>query len=95
MPITKEDIQHIAKLARLELEPQEIDDFTCQFGNILSYIERLDQVNTDNILPMSHPIHMVNAFREDSILPSIPTEVALSNAPEKDEHAFIVPKIVG
>jgi aspartyl-tRNA(Asn)/glutamyl-tRNA(Gln) amidotransferase subunit C len=95
MGITKEDILHIAELARLELKPGEIEMFTTQFGNILSYMERLDQVPTDDILPMSHPIEMVNAFRKDEMVSSISAETALSNAPEKDENAFIVPKIVG
>ncbi|KPA12751.1 Glu-tRNAGln amidotransferase, C subunit [Candidatus Magnetomorum sp. HK-1] len=94
MAITNVEIQHIAELAKLELEPDEIEEFTNQFGNILSYIERLNQVDTDNILPMTHPIKMVNAFREDEVFSSIPTELALSNAPEKDEHSFIVPKVV-
>jgi len=95
MAITTEEILHIAELARLELAPQEIEMFTTQFGNILTYMERLEQVPTDHISPMSHPIEMVNAFREDLSMESIPTEIALSNAPEKDENAFIVPKIVG
>jgi aspartyl-tRNA(Asn)/glutamyl-tRNA(Gln) amidotransferase subunit C len=95
MPITKNDIRHIAELARLNLANEEIDTFTNQFGNILSYIERLNKVDTENVSPMSHPSQMINAFRDDIVVTSIPTEIALSNAPERDEYAFIVPKVVG
>jgi aspartyl-tRNA(Asn)/glutamyl-tRNA(Gln) amidotransferase subunit C len=95
MPITNKDIQHIAELARLNLETEEIETFTHQFGNILSYMERLNKVETDNVSPMSHPSQMINAFRDDKVVQSISTQKALSNAPERDENAFIVPKIVG
>jgi aspartyl-tRNA(Asn)/glutamyl-tRNA(Gln) amidotransferase subunit C len=95
MPITKKDIQHIAELARLNLANEEIEAFTHQFGNILSYMERLNHVDTDNVSPMSHPSQMINAFRDDIVMPSISNENALANAPESDENAFIVPKIVG
>jgi len=94
MSITNEEIKHIAELARLELSQDEIEEFTHQFGNILLYMESLNQVDTENVLPMTHPIKMTNAFREDEVLSSIPIELALSNAPEKDEQAFIVPKVV-
>jgi len=95
MPITNKDIQHIAELARLHLATEEIETFTHQFGDILSYMERLNQVRTDNVSPMSHPSQMINAFRDDIVMQSISTENALSNAPENDENAFIVPKVVG
>jgi aspartyl-tRNA(Asn)/glutamyl-tRNA(Gln) amidotransferase subunit C len=95
MSITNKDIQHIAELARLNLATQEIETFTHQFGNILNYMERLNKIVTDNVLPMNHPSQMINAFRDDRVGPSISTEKALSNAPEKDENAFIVPKVVG
>jgi len=95
MPITNQDIQHIAQLARLHLETKEIETFTHQFGNILSYMERLNKVETESVAPMSHPSQMINAFRDDNVVPSISTEKALSNAPERNENAFIVPKIVG
>jgi aspartyl-tRNA(Asn)/glutamyl-tRNA(Gln) amidotransferase subunit C len=95
MQITKKDIQHIAELARLNLATEEIEAFTHQFGNILSYMEILNKVDTDNVSPMSHPSQTINAFRDDIVMPSISTEKALSNAPERDENAFIVPKVVG
>ncbi|ETR73764.1 MAG: Aspartyl/glutamyl-tRNA(Asn/Gln) amidotransferase subunit C [Candidatus Magnetoglobus multicellularis str. Araruama] len=95
MAITKKDILHIAELARLNLATDEIETFTNQFGDILSYMERLNQVNTDEVPPLSHPGQMINAFREDLVMQSIPTQLALSNAPNCDESAFIVPKVVG
>jgi len=95
MAITNKDIQHIAELARLNLATEEIEKFTNQFDNILNYMDRLNQVDTNHVSPMSHPSEMINAFRDDIVVPSIPTETALSNAPERDENAFIVPKVVG
>jgi aspartyl-tRNA(Asn)/glutamyl-tRNA(Gln) amidotransferase subunit C len=95
MQITSKDIQHIAELSRLNLANEEIETFTHQFGDILSYMEILNKVDTDNVSPMSHPSQMINAFRDDNVVSSVSTETALSNAPERDESTFIVPKIVG
>jgi len=95
MSIKTSDIQHIADLARLKIEPNEIETFTSQFSEILAYMETLSEVDTENIPPMSHPGKMVNAFREDKELESIPLDEALSNAPACDEYSFIVPKVVG
>jgi len=95
MPITNKDIEHIAELSRLNLANEEIETFTNQFGDILSYMEILNKVDTHNVSPMSHPSQMVNAFRDDIVVPSVSTETALTNAPERDENTFIVPKVVG
>jgi aspartyl-tRNA(Asn)/glutamyl-tRNA(Gln) amidotransferase subunit C len=95
MGVTRKDVEHIAELARLKFSDSEIENFTHQLNEILSYMEKLNQLNTDNIEPLSHPVEGSNVFREDNVKPSIPTDEALKNAPEKDEHFFRVPKVIG
>jgi aspartyl-tRNA(Asn)/glutamyl-tRNA(Gln) amidotransferase subunit C len=95
MKITKEEITHVATLARLNLEEDSIELFTKQVGDILAYMEKLNQLNTDGIPFTSHAISITNAFREDGLHPSISTEEALSNAPETENKMFVVPRVIG
>ncbi|MEI8389948.1 MAG: Asp-tRNA(Asn)/Glu-tRNA(Gln) amidotransferase subunit GatC [bacterium] len=91
--ITKNEIEHVAKLARLELSEEEKDKFTEQFSNILDYFNQLSEVNTDNIEPMAHAIPMVNVMREDKVnLPYTRDEI-LANAPLEEDGFFKVPRI--
>jgi aspartyl-tRNA(Asn)/glutamyl-tRNA(Gln) amidotransferase subunit C len=95
MAVTRKDVEHIAELARLKFEDVELDSFTDQLNEILNYMGKLNELNTENVEPLSHPVEENNVFREDGEKPSIPTEEALKNAPEKDEHFFKVPKVIG
>ena len=95
MKITKEEIAHVAKLARLNLDEDSISLFTKQVGDILAYMEQLNHLNTEGIPSTSHAIASTNAFREDEISPSISTKAALSNAPETENEMFVVPKVIG
>jgi aspartyl-tRNA(Asn)/glutamyl-tRNA(Gln) amidotransferase subunit C len=95
MKITKEEITHVATLARLNLEGDAIERFTKQVGDILAYMEKLNHLNTDGIPSTSHAISITNAFREDGLRPSISTEAALSNAPKTENEMFVVPKVIG
>ena len=95
MKITKEEIVHVAKLARLNLDEDAIELFTKQVGDILAYMEKLNHLNTEGIHSTSHAISITNAFREDEIRPSVSTEAALSNAPETENEMFVVPKVIG
>ena len=95
MAVTRKDVEHIAELARLKFEDVELDSFTDQLNEILNYMGKLNELNTENVEPLSHPVEENNVFREDEEKPSIPTEEALKNAPEKDEHFFKVPKVIG
>lgn len=94
MSVTRKDVEYIAELARLKFNNQELDNFTEDLNEILTYIDKLNELNTDNIEPLSHPVEGTNAFREDIVKPSIPTEEALKNAPDKDESFFKVPKVI-
>lgn len=89
-----EDTKEIAKLARLKLTQEEEQKFTLQLNNILGYFEKLNEVNTDNIEPRTHPTDLVNSFREDIVISSLDKEEALKNAPHKEDGFFKAPKIV-
>ncbi len=95
MAVTRKDVEHIAELARLKFSEDELNNFTDQLNKILTYVEKLNELDTENIEPLSHPVEGNNVFREDKIKPSISTEEALKNAPEKDEQFFHVPKVIG
>jgi aspartyl-tRNA(Asn)/glutamyl-tRNA(Gln) amidotransferase subunit C len=95
MRITREEVLHVANLARLELDEASIDTFAGQIGKILEYVETLNQVDTEGVVPTSHAIFLSNAFREDEERGHLDREVALSNAPEKEDGNFVVPKVVG
>ncbi len=95
MAVTTKDVKHIAELARLEFNEKEIENFTFQLNEILSYMEKLNELDTENIEPLSHPVEGANVFREDKVKPGVEREEALRNAPDKDEVFFKVPKVIG
>lgn len=92
--IEKKDIQYIAKLANLKIEDDDIDDFTRQIGDILEYVEKLDELDTDNVVPTAYTVPMKNVMREDKVEPSMDRDKILSNAPDKKEGQYRVPKII-
>ena len=94
MSITKKDVEYIANLARLKYKDEELENFTHQLNEILNYIEKLNELDTENVEPLSHPVENFNVFREDDIKPSIDREQALKNAPDKTEEFFKVPKVI-
>jgi len=95
MAVTKKDVEKIAELARLKFSGEEIENFTPQMNEILSYMDKLNELDTENVKPLSHPVEQSNVFREDEMKTSILIEEALKNAPSKDEHHFKVPKVIG
>ena len=95
MAVTKKDVEKIAELAQLKFSEEELESFTPQMNEILNYMEKLNELDTENVEPLSHPVEQTNVFREDELKPSITTEEALKNAPAKDEHYFKVPKVIG
>lgn len=94
MKITKNDVLQVAGLARLELDEAGIDKLADQIGTILDYVDTLNQVDTTGVVPTSHAIFLSNAFREDIPHRHLENDDALDNAPEKDEGAFLVPKVI-
>lgn len=95
MAVTKKEVEHIAELARLHLTEKEIEEYTRQLNTILEYVEKLNELNTEDVLPLSHPVEGNNIFREDKVRPSVGREDALKNAPAKDDEFFKVPKVIG
>ncbi|TGU75031.1 Asp-tRNA(Asn)/Glu-tRNA(Gln) amidotransferase subunit GatC [Geomonas terrae] len=94
MKITRAEVEHVARLARLELTDAELDTFTGQMDGILAYVEKLNALDTDGIVPTSHAVPMENAFRADEPTGSIGVENALANAPLRAESFFRVPKVI-
>jgi len=95
MKITKDEVIHVANLARLDLDEASVDKFAGQIATILEYVDTLNQVDTEGVRPTSHAISLTNAFREDTIGKHFDRETALANAPEDEDGNFIVPKVVG
>ena len=94
MEITADQVQHVARLARLEIDPAAIGKLASQLATILTYVEKLNEVDTREVPPTSHAIELINAFREDVVRDHLPREDALRNAPAQDEGSFVVPKVI-
>ncbi|RLS31109.1 MAG: Asp-tRNA(Asn)/Glu-tRNA(Gln) amidotransferase subunit GatC [Planctomycetota bacterium] len=88
------DVRKVATLARLSLSEDALQTSGEQLTKILDYVRLLDEVDTANVEPMTHPVPAENVFRDDVMSASLPIEAALSNAPKTDGHFFIVPKIL-
>ena len=94
MKITKEEVEYVAHLARLDFSEEENAKFTSQLNDILMYMEKLNQVETSGIEPMSHAITLQNAFRDDVVKESLTHELSLANAPDARGPFFRVPKVI-
>ncbi len=94
MKITRTEVEHVSRLARLALSEEELDSFTGEMDAILDYVEQLNALDTDGIIPTAHAVPMENAFRPDEIRPGFTTEQALSNAPDATDSAFRVRRVI-
>jgi aspartyl-tRNA(Asn)/glutamyl-tRNA(Gln) amidotransferase subunit C len=94
MKITKDEVLYVADLARLDLDEVSINKFAGQIGNILDYVAKLNEIDTEGIRPTSHAISVTNVFREDQQRPHLDRDRVLANAPEKEDGNFAVPKII-
>jgi len=94
MAIDRKTVENVAKLARLQLTPEELDRYGKQLGAILDYIAKLEKLDVQGLEPLAQAVDMHNVFRDDVPRPGLPREAALQNAPEKNGDFFIVPKIV-
>ena len=92
--ISSQQVEYVAHLARLKISDQEKDKFTSQLNDILLYIDKLNELDTKGVEPMSHAIAVTNSFRQDEILDSIGTEKSLANAPDTRGEFFRVPKVI-
>ena len=94
-PLTRDDVIHVAKLARLALSEAEIEQFTVQLGAILEHAARVAALDTQEVPPTSHPIPLANVMRPDSPVPCLDRDVVLSMAPAAEDGRFRVPRILG
>ena len=94
MKITKEEVLHVAQLARLEIDEASVEKFAVQIGSILDYVDQLRQVDTSGINPTSHALALTNAFRDDAETKHLERESSLANAPEQEDGSFVVPKVI-
>ena len=94
MKITKDEVMHVANLARLDMDEASIDKFADQIGTILEYVDVLNRVDTHGVTPTSHAISLTNVFRKDREKKTLERDQALANAPQKEDGNFVVPKII-
>jgi aspartyl-tRNA(Asn)/glutamyl-tRNA(Gln) amidotransferase subunit C len=94
MKISKKEVEHVAHLARLTLIDEELEKMTGQLDNILSYVDKLDQLDTSQVDPTFHVFSVSNAFREDVEKESLSQAEAVKNGPQQDGQMFQVPRII-
>ncbi|MEE9913824.1 MAG: Asp-tRNA(Asn)/Glu-tRNA(Gln) amidotransferase subunit GatC [Deltaproteobacteria bacterium] len=94
MKLSTQDVEYVAKLARLEVTDEEKGKFTDQLNDILLYIDKLNELDTTGVAPMTHAIAVTNAFRDDTVQDSLGVERALANAPDARGEFFRVPKVI-
>ena len=94
MKIGVKDVEYVAKLARLTLSDKEKEEFTTQLDDILTYMDKLNELDTTGVEPTSHVISLKNVLRNDEVCESPPPEPSLKNAPEKEGAFYKVPKII-
>ena len=93
--ISREDVAHLAKLARIDMNEGELDHLVTELGAILGAVARVQEAAAADVPPTSHPVPVNNVFRADEVRSSLSNEQALSGAPAKDEERFKVPQILG
>ena len=93
--LRREDVAHVAKLARLTLSDAELDRFTEQLGQILEHANDIAALKLNDVVPTAHPFGLINVVREDVIEPSLPREELLAMAPDAEDGRFAVPRIMG
>ncbi|MCP3929855.1 MAG: Asp-tRNA(Asn)/Glu-tRNA(Gln) amidotransferase subunit GatC [Bacteroidetes bacterium] len=94
MKITRKEVEHVAQLARLNLKEEELEKMTEQLDDILSYVAKLDELDTGDVVPTTHAFSISNAFRDDEVKESLSQKEALSNCANQNQEAFIVPRII-
>jgi aspartyl-tRNA(Asn)/glutamyl-tRNA(Gln) amidotransferase subunit C len=93
-PLDEAQVRHVAKLARLNLSDDEVRLFRGQLGRILEYVRQLEQVNTEGVAPLAHPLPVTNVLRDDQPHQPMTTDVALANAPDRAGDFFKVPSVL-
>jgi aspartyl-tRNA(Asn)/glutamyl-tRNA(Gln) amidotransferase subunit C len=89
--IDREQVLHVARLARLELTEEEVGQMSAELSNVLDHIEKIGELDLEGVPPTTHVIEVSNALRADVVEPSLPRDVALANAPAVADGGFLVP----
>ena len=92
--ISREEVQHVARLARLHLTDEEAERMREQLDAILAYIDKLRELDVEGVEPTAHAVPLVNVMRDDALAPCLPQEQALANAPDRANEFFRVPRII-
>lgn len=95
MSISRQDVEKVALLGRLQLTDSELSTMTEQLAQIVGYVDQLAEVDTTGVEPMAHAIELTNVFKEDVVADSLPREEALANAPHHDNRGYLVPAVLG
>jgi len=93
--ISRDDVAHLARLARIDLSDAELDHLAPQLAVIVESVAKVGEVADDEVPPTSHPLPVTNVFRDDVVVPGLTAEQALSGAPDVDRQRFSVPRILG
>jgi aspartyl-tRNA(Asn)/glutamyl-tRNA(Gln) amidotransferase subunit C len=93
--LTRDDVAHVARLARLRLSVAELDEFTEQLANVLAHAEDIERLDAEGVPPTAHPLPLRNVFRSDVIRPSLDRDEVLAAAPAAQDGQFRVPQILG
>jgi aspartyl-tRNA(Asn)/glutamyl-tRNA(Gln) amidotransferase subunit C len=94
-PLTRDDVVYVARLARLALSEEEVEQFTVQLGAVLEHFASVAALDTSGVPPTSHPIPLSNVLRPDERRPSLERDVVLAMAPAEEDGRFRVPRILG
>lgn len=94
MAISRDDVQRVANLARLELSESQIEELTPQLAEIVAYVDQLSEVDTEGVEPMAHGVELSNVLRADEVRPGLSHTAALANAPRSDQDGFRVPAVL-
>lgn len=94
MKLEQDDVKKVSLLARLQLSDDELEAMTSQLGQVLEYIQQLEELDTSNVQPMAHAVELENVLAEDKNVASLDREKALSVAPKSDGETFLVPPVL-
>ena len=94
MSLNKQQVQHIAMLARLSLEDKDIDDVVAKLSSIVAFVDQLQMVATDDVAPMAHPLDQTQRLRADTVTETVDRDKIQQNAPSVHDGLYLVPKVI-
>lgn len=95
MSLSQKDVEDVALLARLRLSPEELETMTTQLGQVLGYIQQLEELDTTGVEPLAHSLDLHNVLAADELGASLPRDKALAASPKSDDECFLVPAVLG